>query len=219
MKKMIYFYDNKKNMSPVSLFPHDVRKEQLLGAFLDGLYQELGMHFERVTDKEMQHRGVDIIVTRDGQRFLVDEKAQLDYLNVSMPTFAFEIGGFREEEHKMGWLFDAKKRTTHYMLITDIYLKEGKQLRSAEDIASVCLLWLNREKLITFLAGRGLDRARCELAEQEARERGTNGRIATGQRGLYFFLSAQKAEAPFNIVITREHLLKIGKQLFPPVRP
>jgi hypothetical protein len=202
-------------MSPASFFSHDIQQEQILGRFLDDVYLGLGMHFERIADKDLQNKGVDIVVTKDGHRFLADEKAQLDYIGVSMPTFAFEIGGFKEEEHRIGWLFDAKKLTTHYILVTDIFLKEGTELLSTEDIASVRLLWLNRARLLEFLAAAGFDRARCETAEQDAREKRLTGKIPTGQRGLYFFLSDHKAEAPFNLIIGRDHLLKIGTQIFP----
>ena len=202
-------------MSLGSFFSHDIQQEQILGKFLDDVYNGLNIDFERVSDKDMQNHGVDIIITKKGHRFLVDEKAQLDYVGVSMPTFAFEIGGFKEEEHKIGWLFDRKKLTTHYILVTDIFLKEGTQLSSAEDIASARLLWLNRAKLLEFLAATGFDKERCERAEQDARENKLSGKIPTGQRGLYFFLSDQKAEAPFNLIIGRDHLLKIGTQIFP----
>jgi hypothetical protein len=204
-------------MSPASFFSHDIQQEQILGKFLDDVYDRLGIHFERVGDKDMQNRGVDIVVTKDDRRFFVDEKAQLDYVGVSMPTFAFEIGGFKDEYYKIGWLFDEKKLTTHYMLVTDIFLKEGTHLTTPEDIASVHLLWISRAKLLEFLDARGFDRAHCELVEQEAREKKQSGKIPTEQRGLYFFLSDQKAEAPFNLVIRREHLLKIGTQIFPKI--
>lgn len=202
-------------MSPSSSFGQDVKKEQILHSYLDGLYERLGMHFNRVSDTEMQNRGIDIVVVKNGRDFFVDEKAQLDYIGHSLPTFAFEIGYFKEAVHKKGWLFDEKKLTTHYMLITHIYLKEGRRFASTDDIASIKVLWLNRSKLTDTLERIGLGQTYCEMAEKEARTLGRTDRIYSGHPGYYFMLSDQKAEAPFNLVIGRSQLLTLGKQLHP----
>jgi hypothetical protein len=205
-------------MSSPSSFPNDIKREQILGAYLDEIYVQLGMQFKKVFDKERQNKGIDIIVEKQGKQFLVDEKAQLDYTNRSLCTFAFEIGFLKYGIQKKGWLFDDKKETTHYMLVTDIFLKHEDVFTKKEDIASVKLLWINRKKLITFLIANGFDQGRCEQEERDAREGGLEGKIKFNQNGLYFYLSNQKAEAPFNVVIARRHLLNIGQQIFPLVK-
>jgi len=190
-----------------------MKKEQLLGVFLDELYTKLGMKFDRVLNIALQRNGIDLVITKNEKQFLVDEKAQLDYLDKSIPTFAFEIGTFVGSNHRKGWLFDEQKETTHYMLVTDIMLKQKGQFTKPNDIASVKLLWLNRNKLLQFLANEGLDFAYCRKAEEEAREKGLHGSIDIDKEGLYFYLSAQKAEAPFNLIISRENLKKVGVEL------
>lgn len=204
-------------MSTQSHFQKDIQSEQILGSFLDDLYMQLGINFQRISDKEKQNQGIDIIVVnRKGKQLFVDEKAQLDYIGQSLKTFAFEIGFFKHQDHKKGWLYDGKKLTSHYMLITDICLKNMPTLTKKEDIESVKLLWINREKLLRFLADEGLDQSRCEQEEKAARATGLQGRIyIEGKKGLYFYLSDNKAEAPFNLVIARYHLLKIGAEIFP----
>ncbi len=200
-------------MAVTSSFAHDSFLEQALCAFLDEQYKKLGIDFQRISDKNLQNCGVDIIVKRNDEQLFVDEKAQLDYIGKSIPTFAFEIGGFKNDEYKIGWLFDDKKITTHYMLITNIHLS-SVELTSSSDVESVRLLWINREALQQFLAMHGYDKARCEFEESNARSKGLTGKIKSNKQGLYFYLSNQKAEAPFNIVISRSHLLQIGKELF-----
>ncbi|WP_343534452.1 hypothetical protein [Pedobacter sp.] len=200
-------------MSLSSHFSNDIKKEQLLGVFLDELYTKLGMKFDRVLNIELQRNGIDLVVTKNEKQFLVDEKAQLDYLGKSIPTFAFEIGAFVGTEHRKGWLFDEHKETTHYMLVTDIMLKQAGQFTKPSDIASVKLLWLNRGKLLEFLTNEGLNFAYCQKEEQKARKKDLHGSIDINKEGLYFYLSTQKAEAPFNLIISRENLKKVGAEL------
>ena len=98
-----------------SSFKNDLEKEQKLSVFLDAYYKKHLKHyaFERVHDSQQQMWGVDLILVHNTsqKRFLIDEKAQLDYINEDLPTFAFELVYQKDGEVKKGWLFDAKKKT------------------------------------------------------------------------------------------------------------
>lgn len=76
-----------------SQFMADLKKEAFLAKYLDGLYPKLfkksSFSLQRVRDLSQQHKGVDLILTNHYNSYYVDEKAQLDYLNRSLPTFAF----------------------------------------------------------------------------------------------------------------------------------
>lgn len=202
-------------MSRPSFFNQDFQREQLLNVYLDKLYLQLGMSFNRVIDLDMQNKGVDIVVTKKGKDLFVDEKAQLDYINNPLKTFAFEIGYFKGDEHKQGWLFDDRKLTTHYMLITHIAIKEEGVFTSPDDISTLKLLWINRSALINSLASQGIDQAYCEQMEKGSRQQKLSGKILIDRPDHYFYLSDQKAEAPFNLVIRRDELLRIGTQIYP----
>ena len=72
----------------------------------------------RVCDKEQQLQGIDVIFTAlDGREFVVDEKAQLYYINKDLPTFAFEISFLREGWPTTGWLCNETLKTDLYLLI------------------------------------------------------------------------------------------------------
>jgi len=77
-----------------SKFYEDLSKEELLGTYLDTFYPQIfkdsSFTVERIWDRHQQYQGIDLLLKNDKQCFYVDEKAQLDYLNVSLPTFAFE---------------------------------------------------------------------------------------------------------------------------------
>ena len=98
-----------------SKFYEDLSKEELLGTYLDTFYPQIfkdtPFKVERIWDTRQQHRGVDLLLKSNAQCFYVDEKAQLDYLNISLPTFAFEISYLKRGDWRVGWLVDATKIT------------------------------------------------------------------------------------------------------------
>ena len=83
-------------MTHKSTFSSDLQKEQKLSVLLDSHYNTYlkQYDFERVKDMKQQLVGIDLILTHksNGEKVLVDEKAQLDYVNENLPTFAFELG-------------------------------------------------------------------------------------------------------------------------------
>ncbi|MGS0525781.1 hypothetical protein ACU8V7_11875 [Zobellia nedashkovskayae] len=78
-----------------SNFKSDLEREQELCILLDRYYKQYLKHytFERVSDMPKQLAGIDLIFIHktNGKKFYIDEKAQLDYINENLPTFAFEL--------------------------------------------------------------------------------------------------------------------------------
>ena len=107
-----------------SKYNEDYNKEVLLGKYLDTLYTDLfpGLTIERINDFAEQHNGVDLIISKGDDRYIIDEKAQLDYIDKTLPTFAFEITYLKGGQEILGWLFDKRKKTHKYFVITGIYL-------------------------------------------------------------------------------------------------
>ena len=143
-----------------SNFKSDLRKEQQLSVLLDSIYSEQlkNYDFERIADVKRQLQGIDIVLThhKTKKTFLVDEKAQLDYLNEDLPTFAFELNYQKNKEPKIGWLFDVLKKTDIYALVTAIYSDEPNVFTSCK------ITFVNRKKLLTFLAARNLSQRQLE---------------------------------------------------------
>lgn len=69
-------------------------------------------------------QGIDLILKDKHleKQFLVDEKAQLDYVNESLPTFAFELFYQKNGIQKQGWLFDASKKQS-FMLWSPVFTR------------------------------------------------------------------------------------------------
>ena len=94
----------------------DTKAEQQLAAFMDKyFYNKLDTTYKRVTDPEMQLKGVDVIIGSDSVK--IDEKASLYYSNVMIPTFVFELDFMSGNVSHTGWYLNESLVTDYYMLI------------------------------------------------------------------------------------------------------
>lgn len=194
-----------------SKFKADLSKEQRLAPLLDFYYKNRlkQYSFERIHDLEQQYRGIDIILTDKKTRtaHFVDEKAQLDYINERLPTFAFELFYSKNGVQKQGWLFDASKKTHFYALVTSIFSDEG-------DCFTACnITFVNREKLIHYLIGLGLTKERfLEIVLQHKGHHGKLGleKLHPWHEGYLFFSTQNKEEKPINLILKLDYLISIG---------
>jgi hypothetical protein len=164
--------------------------------------------FERVFNLKQQLSGIDLIL-KDKQSekpFFVDEKAQLDYVNDSLPSFAFELFYQKKGKQKQGWLFNSNKKTHFYALITSIYADEKDTFTSCN------ITFVNREKLITHLSTIGLTK---KFLEQMALvHKNVHGKLVLEElhpkrEGYLFFSSQNKAEKPINLILKLDYLIAI----------
>ena len=194
-----------------STFLSDLEKERELATFLDDCYTK-GLEnytFERIYDVKRQLSGIDLLFThhQNGAVYAIDEKAQLDYINEALPTFAFELQYEKYGVLKNGWLFDTKKKTEFYSLITSIYSDEPKVFTSCK------ITFVNRAKLLQFLGERNITekslqnyinkkaahRPKLEIAELNPRT-----------EGYLYFSTQNKAEKPINLILKLDFLIENG---------
>ncbi len=106
-----------------STFKSDMQKEDIMAEFMRLKYYEklsnddgTPISYRRITEKGEQLAGVDVEYIQNGKRYLVDEKAQLDYIynETPLPTFALEIMGVKGAE---GWFTKSGLKTQYYMFI------------------------------------------------------------------------------------------------------
>lgn len=193
-----------------SNFHEDLSKEKQLIPLLDTYYQKhLKLYgFERIANLEQQLQGIDLILKdkKTGKQFYIDEKAQLYYINESLPTFAFELCYLKKETKKQGWLFDASKKTHFYALITSIYSDEANIFTSCN------ITFVNREKLIQHLDNLGLNQPFFEKTISKNSE--YHGKMVVAQlhhrkEGYLYFSTYNKAEKPVNLILKLDYLIKI----------
>lgn len=202
----------------------DMSAEAQLGFFLDTyLYDRFPKsdafsRIERMHNKADQLAGVDVRFTsKDGAVYDVDEKAQLYYLNKSLPTFAFEIQFLRNRQETIGWLCNNTLKTDLYLLIWPYATQDTpKGIRWEQFTKADCLL-VSKKRLLSMLEREGLTIERMLQDAARFRQEGRFGKIAiNGVRGIYYFASdAQKyREAPINIVIAKDRLLGIAQRQY-----
>ncbi len=199
-----------------SNFKEDLKKEKLLSVLLDSYYKsELRNYsFERVTNLSEQFKGVDILFKHHKKEitYYIDEKAQLDYINDDLPTFAFEISYLKNGKAKEGWLFDENKKTDFYSLITAIYSDETDSYTSCK------ITLVNRKKLISFLHTKGVNQT--SILQQLNSLRGRHGKhgmkeLDERKEGYLFVSKENKSEQPINLILRLEFLIqhKLARRL------
>lgn len=198
----------------ISKFNEDLAKERRLARYLDRRYADIfkGLDVDRVEDEQAQYAGVDLwIVNKEGRRIAIDEKAQLSYVNQSLPTFAFEISYLKGGNWRKGWLFDDTKLTEYYVLITSIKAKD-LQLRSGVQSSKITLV--DRQKLIALLEHNGLTESKIFSIEKEVRLKSEFGKIIcfqlNPQRQGYIYYTEWLEEQPVNIVLRLSYLVQEG---------
>jgi hypothetical protein len=194
-----------------SNFKTDLSKEKQLAFLLDSYYQKhlKKYAFERISDRKQQLQGIDLVLKDKLANVLyyVDEKAQLDYVNESLPTFAFELFYEKEGTKKQGWLFDVSKKTHFYALVTSIFSDVDKVYTSCN------ITFVNREKLILHLSTLGLSREFFEqLVQNNSNLHGKFilEKLCPKKEGLLYFSTQNKAEKPINLILRLAYLEQIG---------
>ena len=204
-------------------FEQDLNHEKILATYLDRIYKLKGYAVERPNNINKQHRGVDLILQKDGKEFFIDEKAQLHYLNANLPTFTFELSYLNKSGFiKTGWFLDKSKETNFYFLVTNIMLKDNlKVLRMPEDITTLKITAVSRRHLKEYLSKKGLTEKQLSEYDAEIRHKAQYGRnsikeLDSKREGLMFY-TAHLQEKPMNLQLRLDFLIKakVGKRIFP----
>tara|TARA_R110002051_G_scaffold171982_3_gene242421 strand:+ start:8819 stop:9427 length:609 start_codon:yes stop_codon:yes gene_type:complete len=199
-----------------SKFTSDLKKEKQLSLLLDVYYKKHVLFYStiRVHDIKNQLAGIDIKFIHKHTKLIynIDEKAQLDYINEDLPTFAFELGYYKNNDYKQGWLFDEHKKTDFYALITGIYEDEPGVFTSCK------ITLVNRKKLCTFLNQLKLTKQILDKYCDE--NKNINGKLKLAElnsrsEGYLYFSKNNKAEKPINLILKLDFLMEqeIAKRL------
>ncbi|AZQ59739.1 hypothetical protein EJ994_13380 [Maribacter sp. MJ134] len=198
-------------MALKSTFKADLKKERQLFPLLDRMYTLHLKHyrFERISAYDQQLKGIDVVFTHKttGEKYSIDEKAQLDYINDDLPTFAFEIEYQKKELVREGWLFDTAKKTDFYALVTAIYEDSPNTFTSCK------ITLVNRKKLLAFLASKGITRQSLDQVIKKhpgKSAKQTLAQLHAKKQGYLYFSNLQKAEKPINLILKLDFLTVNG---------
>ena len=191
-----------------SNYQKDFKKEQKLGEFLDNIYPKIDFgtyEIKRVTDINQQHKGIDLILFNNSKSIKIDEKAQLDFLNKMLPTFAFELSYLKDGSWRKGWLFDTKKETEAYFLINSIMFRNN-------EFHNVKIYAIYRDKLLKYIENNILPESEIYFLERNIREDlEVENKIPI--KGIcdsigYLYYSKKIYEKPINLVLKLDNLVK-----------
>jgi hypothetical protein len=205
----------------MSKFYLDLNQEQILSKYLDNIYKEKNINFQRVFDLDKQYQGIDVIMLVKLNEYYIDEKSQLHYINKDLPTFTFELSYLKNNNYKKGWLFDESKLTQYYFLITGILLKKGKiEFTSPDDIEKLKITSVSRKKLIKYLSLKELDEKRLleydvKLRKEKAYGKNNISELNPKTEGLIYF-TEHLSEKPINLQLRLKFLLetKVAKKFY-----
>lgn len=196
----------------------DMNAESELARFLDeNLYAKLLAEgnfcsIERMTEKEQQLQGIDVVVKTQSSVGYIDEKAQLYYINKDIPTFAFELQFLKNGQVIEGWFLNDDLKTDHYLLIWPFASVTDVTMLKKEDFIKLDALMVSKKKLRETLASLGFDKATLVQKAAELRRTRTYGKVPTGTQGIYYYASdsSKYVEAPINIVISKARLIALA---------
>jgi hypothetical protein len=189
---------------------NDMIREQIVCEYLDKkLYnQSIFEKVCRTNSLEDQFAGSDVILSiphKDISNKIVDEKAQLYYLDGGLPTFAFELNFInRKGERVEGWLTDVRKKTEYYQLL---FLTAKKDFKNIDEIKKVEYILVERSKIIKAI---NLDLAIIRKKGIEVSKSIDFHQFKTSGMPYYFTHSTKLAESPVNIILRKEKLIEIS---------
>ena len=124
-----------------SSFTSDLKKEQLLSHLLDSCYKKhlKYYNFKRISDLPRQLQGIDLIVTHkvSKKEFMIDEKAQLDYINRDLSTFAFELQYQKKALSNKGGCSIPTKKPNFTLLLLPFIVMNPMPILRAKSLGSI----------------------------------------------------------------------------------
>lgn len=200
----------------------DVRKTQILEKFMNGIYEQNGYNFERITETRLQTKGVDIIHMEGANKHRVDEKYAINYYNKDLHTFSFEIYSRNNADSK-GWLVSDNMITDDYAVLW---------FRANEDFSVItkydmCIIPKKAIMDLIYEAGyydgmvtdflRYWDyiyKLKPDSFYYEKGEGKSHRRYYDMRRGLKLCQSVGYSEQPINILIPKNELIKLATYRF-----
>ena len=182
----------------------DSEIERCTSQLLDEYYTKRGIQFERVTDKQRQVKGIDVILTtKSGKSINVDEKAKYKGLQeegAQLKSYSFEISRrCTDGEYRIGWFVSKESKTDYYCYafpkldskFTCIKPNMQVDMFSKKDIIEIIQQETTLEHVEQVAAQMAMTNARLEKFTNFV---------------LYKTPSYKLPEEPINILIAREYI-------------
>ena len=177
--------------------------------------------YYRTDEKKEQEEGIDVTFTIDGKKFIIDEKAQMDYIYEPnpLPTFALEL--LNSNSGRIGWFINHDLKTEFYMFI---WPHAQKKPLDVDKIEYVYYALVNKQKLLTeveknYCSDKVLmayakkmvsDKMGEEVVKKNGEVQGYRFKGDMFDNRAYLFYSIHKPEKPVNLVVKRTWLEELA---------
>lgn len=202
-----------KNVNEMSVREYDEHCEKVMAQFLDEyFYKNIGYTWrERVTDRERQVKGLDVILKRDGKVYNIDEKAAIRYTN-GLNTFALELSFLNRKGNRVdGWLIDEKKVNDYFVFVW-INKIEGELIENVDSFKEVEVALVSKEKIMIYLESLGWDVDKLLIKDERIRDGIDDNMGDIRKNGCKFSYSERLFEKPINILLPKQAYIKIADE-------
>ena len=202
-----------KNVNEMSVREYDEHCEKVMAQFLDEhFYKKIGYTWrERVTDRERQVKGLDVILKRDGKVYNIDEKAAIRYTN-GLKTFALELSFLNRKGNRVdGWLIDEKKVNDYFVFVW-INKIEGELIEKVDSFKEVEVALVSKEKIMIYLESLGWDVDKLLIKDERIRDGIDDNLGDIRKNGCKFSYSERLFEKPINILLPKQAYIKIADE-------
>lgn len=190
---------------------YDEHCEKIVSQFLDEHFYKLLPeleNFERITDKQYQVKGVDVVINYKDRQVYVDEKAAVKYLKLK--TFALELSFLnRFGKLQTGWFLDKKKINDYYLFV---WINEltGDKIEDISSIKEVDVALVKKEKLYNHLETLGWTLDKLKVKDKQIREHCNVNMGDIKKYGCKFSYSEQLKEKPINILLPKTSYIELA---------
>ena len=153
----------------MSVREYDEHCEKIMSDFLyKYFYKQLNpKKIERITDKNKQIKGIDVILQIDDKIYSIDEKASIRYINLK--TFALELSFIgRNGKINKGWLLDENKINNYYLFVWINQLNHDL-IYSINSIKNVDVALVEKEKILNYLSTIGWNKEKLKTKNNKIR--------------------------------------------------
>ena len=191
----------------------DTRGEKALSLFLDRYYYTELCELEgfkgtkRIFDVKSQKEGADLVIySSSGQAVIIDEKAQLYYINKPRQTFAFELSYYNDRTNGIqdGWFISDNNKTEYYVLIWIDSARTDQLNRIVEeDFNEISVALISKKKVLRYLSYQGYSIERLKSTAQDMRAGHKGNPVKISESAFIYYTEKGYDEKPINVVIDR----------------
>lgn len=191
---------------------YDEQCEKIIAQILDKyFYPELKniQTWERISTKELQVKGTDVVFSRDDGIHFIDEKAAVKYLNLE--TFALELS-FLNKSGKLcvGWFLDKRKINDYFVFVWINQLNHEKII-DISSVKEIDVALVKKDDIIDYLVSLGWTLEKLGLKMQQIREQSNVNMGNIKQYGCKFAFSQQLIEKPINILLPKQKYIELAE--------